>query len=348
MAFWTLALEIFIFIRFYGWNTMGEIAIVVKLPESPFELSLVAGLAGLGIGFLTGVFEILLVPKNLSHRSFGEVVGVKAIVYVAAILAMVFVVLMIDGVGFQNLLVADALEASVQFFFSLTFLPILIYGTFISVLLGVLLQVNKKFGPGILWNLFVGKYHRPKEEDRIFMFLDLTASTTIAEKLGHVRYSRLIQDCFQDLSDILLDYQANIYQFVGDEAVLTWARESGLNNGNCIRIYYAFERQLKNREKQYLEYYDHFPKFKASLNIGKVSVAEVGDIKSEIAYHGDVLNTAARILEQCNIQHRGLLISGALEAKLDNTGMSTELMTSIQLRGKDEEVQIFGVDFDGE
>jgi len=30
-------------------------------------------------------------------------------------------------------------------------------------------------------------------------------------------------------------------------------------------------------------------------------VAEVGEIKTEIAYHGDTINTAARIQEQCNV-----------------------------------------------
>ena len=239
----------------------------------------------------------------------------------------------------------SALEA-VGPLISFTFLPVLIYSTFISVLLGVLLQVNKKFGPGILWNLIIGKYHRPKEEERIFMFLDLTSSTTIAEKLGHVKYSRLIQDCFQDLSDILLDYHAHIYQFVGDEAVLTWTMPSGLDNGNCIRIYYAFNEQMKSREQHYLKNYDHFPKFKASLNIGTVSVAEVGDIKSEIAYHGDVLNTGARILEQCNVHQKDLLVSGAIENRLDSPEFSSQFMSKIQLRGKEEEVQIFSVEYE--
>lgn len=345
-AFWIFAFEIFIFVRFYGWDKWGEDVVVFHFPVSLPELILMGGSGGLIIGLLTGIFEILVFTKKLSHRSFGQVVAMKTFVYVFIIMAVLFIERMINFSRFKSDLLYDSLLQVGSWFLSLAFLPVFIYSIFISILIGVLLQVNKKFGPGILWNLFLGKYHRPKEEERIFMFLDLTSSTTMAEKLGHVKYSRLLQDCFQDLSDILLDYQAHIYQFVGDEAVLTWTMQSGLNNGNCIRIYYAFNHQLESREQHYLDQYDHFPKFKASLNIGKVSVAEVGDIKSEIAYHGDVLNTGARILEQCNLHQKGLLISGALETKLNNPKMNTQFMSKIQLRGKKEEVQIFSVEYE--
>lgn len=341
-AFWIFALEIFIFVRFYGWDKWDGDVVVFQFPLSLPELILIGGSGGLIIGLLTGIFEILVFTKKLSHRSFGQVVAVKTFIYVFIIMAVLFIERMITFSRFKSHLLDDALIEVVSSFLS----PIFVYSIFVSILIGTLLQVNKKFGPGILWKLFLGKYHRPKEEERIFMFLDLTSSTTTAEQLGHVKYSRLLQDCFQDLSDILLDYQAHIYQFVGDEAVLTWTMQSGLNNANCIRIYYAFNQQLKSREQHYLGQYDHFPEFKSSLNIGTVSVAEVGDIKSEIAYHGDVLNTGARILEQCNLHQKGLLISGDLEAKLNNPTMTTRFMSKIQLRGKKEEVQIFSVDYE--
>ncbi|WP_219011061.1 hypothetical protein [Aquimarina litoralis] len=47
------------------------------------------------------------------------------------------------------------------------------------------------------------------------MFLDLNSSTSIAEKIGHMKYSQLIQDCFDQL-DMTEDFGAEIYQYVGD------------------------------------------------------------------------------------------------------------------------------------
>lgn len=66
-------------------------------------------------------------------------------------------------------------------------------------------------GGRVLVNLILGKYHSPKEEDRIFMFLDMKGSTTHAEKLGHLNYCRLVQDCFSDLTDSALAHDVEIY-----------------------------------------------------------------------------------------------------------------------------------------
>ena len=73
-----------------------------------------------------------------------------------------------------------------------------------------ILQVNDKFGQGVLISFLLGKYHRPKEDDRIFMFMDLKSSTTYAEKLGHIKYSQFIQDCFFDITDVITKYDAKI------------------------------------------------------------------------------------------------------------------------------------------
>ena len=37
---------------------------------------------------------------------------------------------------------------------------------------------------------------------KILMFLDLKDSTKIAEELGHIEYSKFIQDCFIDLNKV--------------------------------------------------------------------------------------------------------------------------------------------------
>lgn len=51
--------------------------------------------------------------------------------------------------------------------------------------------------------LVTGRFCTPTAEERNFMFLDLQASTTLAEQLGHIKYSMLIQDCFNDLGVVV-------------------------------------------------------------------------------------------------------------------------------------------------
>ncbi len=78
--------------------------------------------------------------------------------------------------------------------FSVNTLVILAYTGVASFGFNFLKQVSRKFGPGNLRRLLMGKYYHPRLENRIFLFLDLKSSTTHAERLGHNRYSSLIQD----------------------------------------------------------------------------------------------------------------------------------------------------------
>ena len=98
-----------------------------------------------------------------------------------------------------------------------------LYVFLVNSTLSLLLEINSLLGRGNFFKLIAGKFYTPQEEFRIFMFVDLNSSTTIAEKLGHLSYSNFIKDCFYDLA-VVHNYGAQIYQYVGDEAVLTWER----------------------------------------------------------------------------------------------------------------------------
>ncbi|RZL46979.1 MAG: adenylate/guanylate cyclase domain-containing protein, partial [Pedobacter sp.] len=92
------------------------------------------------------------------------------------------------------------------------FLTIVIYSFFMILIITFIIQVNKKYGPGVLLPLLLGKYREPKEEERIFMFMDLKSSTSIAEELGHIKYSGFIRDSFMDINRMLNLYNAEVYQ----------------------------------------------------------------------------------------------------------------------------------------
>ncbi len=210
----------------------------------------------------------------------------------------------------------------------------------IDLVMAVLRQVNLMLGDNNLGKLLSGKFYTPREEVRVFMFLDLQSSTQLAEQLGHLRYSRLLQDCFNDLG-VVVENEAEIYQYVGDEAILTWKLEDGLRNQNCINAYFNFKRQLQQREDYYLQNYGCVPFFKAGLNAGLVTVTEVGKYKKEIAYHGDTMNTAARIQGKCNDLNQELLISENLKDLLNYSSFEFDKLGSIPLKGKAKEVPIY-------
>ena len=186
-----------------------------------------------------------------------------------------------------------------------------------------------------------GKYFNPVEEERVFMFLDLRSSTSIAEKLGHEKYSRLIQDCYAIVGEPAARFKARIYQYVGDEVVVTWKFYQTSTRENYVHFFFEFQNLLKEKKEYFLEKYGLVPEFKAGVHFGKVMAAQVGTLKSEIAYHGDVLNAASRIQGMCNDFNESLLISEKLLTKIELPPRYTsKYLGNLTLKGKDEKLNI--------
>ena len=186
----------------------------------------------------------------------------------------------------------------------------------------ILRQVNLLLGHNKLSELLRGKFYTPHEEERIFMFLDLQSSTQLAEKLGHIKYSMMIQDCFNDLG-VVVENEAEIYQYVGDEIVVSWKMKDGLANANCINCFFEIQKALKSKAAYYEESYDGIlPEFKAGLHYGNVMAGEIGVVKRDIVFSGDVLNTAARIQQKCNELSVNILFSDYLLNKLNFKSVS--------------------------
>lgn len=172
------------------------------------------------------------------------------------------------------------------------------------------LEIERVIGTGNLWRLFIGRYHRSREEERVFLFMDLKGSTSTAEALGHHRYSELLQECYRDLTQVIMRYEAAIYQYVGDEVVMTWTCSSqGERKRASVQAFFAYQQALMSKKEAYEARFGTTPEFRGGIDAGPVTVIEVGDVKREIVYHGDVLNTAARLLELCKRKDEVLLVS---------------------------------------
>ncbi|MDX1407915.1 MAG: adenylate/guanylate cyclase domain-containing protein, partial [Saprospiraceae bacterium] len=167
---------------------------------------------------------------------------------------------------------------------------------------------------------------------------------TIAEQLGHVHYSYLLQDCYFDLNTQLNRYKARIYQYVGDEVVLYWDLRDGLTDNNCINLFFGFVDRLEARRSYYERRYGLMPFFKAGAHVGRVTVAEIGLLKRDIAFHGDTVNTTSRIHDQCNQFDQQLLISEDLKARLaDRHALQYTYLGKEVLKGKHSSLEIYAV-----
>jgi adenylate cyclase len=315
-------------VRYFG---LGEFA----PPDLNYgDLAAYAGLGGFSIGLLFGLFPLSNVLRFQRRRSFLSVVLVSTSCYVLFFVTVIFI----------SSSLGNSVDFAVSYVFSPDGLIVLLHLSMSSALYHFILQINKKFGPRVLLEYTVGRYFAPKVEERAFMFLDLKSSTHLAEKLEHVSYSRLVQDCYAELTIPLLQYNAEVYQYVGDEVVLTWRMNRSFSASYCHQFAYAFQDRLEAKKDYFISNYGVRPQFKAGAHCGNVTVAEVGEIKTEIAYHGDVLNTASRIQNLCNQFEKQLLLSESLVARLpEKDRAKTSFVAEAELKGKESSTKIFTI-----
>lgn len=325
---WTLAFLFLCIIRGVGTVEIGEV-------QCDFTTGMIMSLTlGPVFGLIAGCVQILMEERMYRRMSIHKLMLIRlffSIVFLAIVVAISFLTTnyYFDfNISLKNFIV-DAGSYAVYFY-------ILVF----DFVMALLRQVNLMLGEDKLSKLMLGKFYSPSEEERIFMFLDLQSSTQLAEKLGHIKYSKLLQDCFNDLA-VVVENQAEIYQYVGDEVVLTWTLKNGLKRQNCLDAFFQFKQELKRRESHYQEKYDCLPFFKAGVNAGPITITEVGKYKKEIAYHGDTINTAARIQGMCNALGQELLVTENLMEQLNQEGYWFKPMGQVSLKGKEHTVSLF-------
>ncbi len=294
----------------------------------------------MGIGF--GVLELFMVSKlnrRIKTFSIPVIILTKATIY-SLIIFLLSNILAIWGGLFEGKIWDDFYP----YLYSIKQLYFIIYSLIIFCIILFFLQISRLLGEGVLFKILFGKYNKPIEEDRIFMFLDIKSSTTLAENMGHEKFYSLLNSFFHEITDPVLMTKSEIYQYVGDEVVFTWKTEQGLQDINCLRLFFLIKERIEENRGNYLSEYGVVPQFKAGVHFGKVIVGQIGDLKREIVYNGDVLNTTSRIQDLCNKYNQELLISRRLLSQLKlTTEYDQEYLGQVKLRGREKDIHLYSV-----
>ncbi|MGS2763278.1 adenylate/guanylate cyclase domain-containing protein [Sinomicrobium sp. M5D2P9] len=312
-----------------------------------FVISVMRNVGGGLIGALLGG-SLLVFYINVKYRDkpYGYTILIVSVIFVC-IIALITLVMAAIIVPFKTgRPLYDPVSKEAFHAFVTDSYPIKngLVWSFIVAVTQLLLQMNSKFGPDTFWNIIKGKYNTPKTEKRIFMFLDLNSSTTIAERLGNEVYHALLRDFFADITDPILESRGNIYQYVGDEVVVVWKFEEGLENLQCLRCFSEMKKYIEQRKDKYLHKYGMVPSFKAGIHCGRVVAGEIGIIKRDITYSGDVLNTTSRILGMCSRFHEEVIVTSDLLSELDyGSGFTIRHLGAIRLKGKEQEVLLVAI-----
>ena len=343
------------------WLVMGWIFLLVEyaaagnraenLPDTAIEMdwgiflfsNILVTIVGLGIGSL----EIAVFHRLFRGVSFTRKIIFKLVIYLLLMSLIILVAFPSAAAMELNLPLTDTRvwRKYGKFFFSITHLSTLFQmGLSLSVSL-IYSEMAHIIGHRELHNLFIGKYHRPTLEERVFLFLDMKSSTTIAEKMGNIEFFELLKAYYADMTSAIIDHSAEVYQYVGDEIILSWTKKNAVLDNRCLRFFFSLKEDFSKRSGWYREKFGFVPEFKAGMHYGKVTTGEIGEIKKDLFFTGDVLNTTARIQGLCNSLDADFLISEQVYSLLSpNKEYAFLSLGKKELRGRKEKIEVYSVE----
>lgn len=308
-----------------------------------------ASVAVFVVGLAMGTVEVFWLGRKFKSKSFAQKILYKMGFYLLFMLVINLITFPLAASIEMETSVfnSEVMHKLHNYLGSVTFLSTMVslsFSIFVSLLYS---GISEHLGQDVLLNFFSGKYHSPKDESRIFMFVDMKSSTSLAEKLGHQDYFKFLRDYYNQLSDAIIQYKGEVYQYIGDEIVITWEEKAGLNNQNCLHCFFAMKQSLEKNRPYFERTYGEVPSFRAGMHSGQVTTGEIGALKKEIFFTGDVLNVTARIQKLCKKFDRELLLSGKLQQVLSKNGhIQFEPLGTMEVEGRQEPVALFAPKYD--
>lgn len=282
-----------------------------------------------------------LITFEIKGRRLGALSILRRLPFVGyfALKIAVYLVVILATTEFTRLLFMGLTPQSLAF--DQRFRDIVVFASILSLGSNLAIEIGSLVGFGTLRRLLTGRYFRPRREELVFAVIDMKNSTGIAERLGDLDFHALLNAFFADIGDAAHDYGAEIHKYVGDEAILSWPVAAGLGESRAVLFVFAAAQRIERRGAWYQKRFGLVPDFRAALHLGTVAAGEIGQQRREIAYVGDTLNTASRLLDAARDAGRDVVVSLALLGRLTlPDGLVSEAMPPANAAGKREKVPL--------
>ncbi len=296
------------------------------------------------MSLLMGYLLISVLRRIFRHYYLWAGFLVKSLILIVAAFLMNLLLSTVNTVSILGLPIGQAFH---QFYGELfdveRLLQKISFWLILFVVTQLIIEINEKYSPGVFMDILVGKYVEPKNEKRIVMFIDLKDSTPIAEKLGNVQNFKFIREFIYHVSNALIEYGGRIYQYVGDEIVVSWLFSTA-NTKQCMKALIEARKNIQRNSEHFRRYYDGMvPEFRAGIHVGEVTVGEIGVIKKDLAMSGDTMNTTARIRSACSELNQKFIVSKDFIDNISLEEWQKESLGKVELKGKADEIELFAL-----
>ncbi|MEO6540423.1 MAG: adenylate/guanylate cyclase domain-containing protein [Ferruginibacter sp.] len=335
-----------IFIIAIFWTAIDIIAVqLFKDSEntSPFKSSLLREVAVFIMSCVMGYLFVFTLKNVFRKQSPFTNFIFKSIILLIAAFTINFIVHFVDSIFIMGRGMNEALRISLnEIVHTKLMFQRIMYWMILFIVTQLYIEINEKYSPGVFIDIISGKYMQPKIENRIVMFIDLKDSTPIAEKLGHVENFKFIRDFIFHVSMAMIEHDGRIYQYVGDEVVVSWLYKKS-NTKKCMASIIEARKNLQKNSDVFRRKYDIVPEFRVGLHMGEVTVGEIGVIKKDLAMSGDTMNTTARIRSACTELNQKFIMSKDFMDNSDLKEWQGESLGIVDLKGKANGIELFSI-----
>lgn len=302
------------------------------------------GFGGVPRGVLTGVVIagiLFSLEQALAQPAMAPLRGTPFLVHLA-IKTVIYLIVILFGLVVGAWFFPAPAEVGV-------WLPIqrqdVLFSAAVILVIRFISDINHLLGQNVLLNFITGHYHRPRLEQRVFLFIDIEGSTALAERLGELAFHRLVNRFVVDITAPIVAAYGEIHRYVGDELIATWKLADGIAEARCVRACFDALDRLAALGPVYLRDFGTPIHCWAGLHCGPVVAGEMGSVKREIVFLGDTVNTAARIQEFCRQSGDRVLASAALADRLDlPPGIAKRPLGDLRLRGKESDIVLYALE----
>lgn len=184
--------------------------------------------------------------------------------------------------------------------------------------------------------VFASKYQGGAEVDLALLFADVRGSTTLAEHMSPMEYSRLINRFYNAATEVMVDSDALIDKIIGDQVAAIYVP-------GIAGVSYASRAVDAARQILHVTGHDRpdgpWIPMGVGVHCGRAFVGSVGSEggTSDITVLGDAPNTAARLASSA--RQGEILVSDAAfkDAGLHLDGLEQR---ELELKGKSEKVLV--------
>ncbi|MBN1499018.1 MAG: adenylate/guanylate cyclase domain-containing protein [Spirochaetes bacterium] len=312
--------------------------LTVLYPRDGFELDdvIIGAVIGAMIMIIIEIYEIFFAKKITIKMPPMAAILINSMIYLVIIAIIAYVIIYLPDNFFHD----GSEEIDV-----LQYMVILGFCFAAIVLSQFILLLNSFLGKNVLINMMLGRFHNPQNVKRIFMMLDLKNYTSISERIGDRKALSYLNSFYDDVSSAVVVCKGDVYRYVGDEVIITWPLRKKTKNSECIKCFFMIKGIIEKKSAYYMKHYGVVPQFRAGLHMGSVVVGQLGSIKREITYIGDVLNTTSRIEEICKEYNTDIMVSRDLFEVMDfpeTYRIKNEY--EMNLRGKQQAINLYSIE----